>query len=202
MPYDFTLTAVIPATPQEIYDAWLDSRAHSEMTGGKAVISDEIDAEFSAWDDYITGRNLELVPGERIVQSWRTAEFTDAHDDSTITVTLEAVDGGTLVTLEHTNVPDDHTSYERGGWHEHYFEPMKAHFAKRGRGAKKAKAGKTTAGRAKPKAAVKPAAKVAKAAKGRSKPKAKAKPAASRKKPAPRSAKKAKPKHAAKAKRG
>ena len=57
MPYTFTLTATIPASPQEIYEAWLDSLGHSEMTGGEARMSEEIGAEVSAWDDYISGRN-------------------------------------------------------------------------------------------------------------------------------------------------
>ena len=54
VPYAFTLTTAIPASAQEIYDAWLDSLAHSEMTGGEADMSEEIDAEVSAWDGYIT----------------------------------------------------------------------------------------------------------------------------------------------------
>jgi uncharacterized protein YndB with AHSA1/START domain len=74
---------VIPASPAEIYNAWLDNIAHSEMTGGEAIMSDEVGAEVSAWDGYITGRILELVPGERIVQSWRTTEFDDEIEDST-----------------------------------------------------------------------------------------------------------------------
>ena len=89
MPYTYTLTSILPASAQEIYDAWLDSLVHSEMTGGEATMSDEIGAEVSAWDGYISGRNLELVPGERIVQSWRTTEFTDEHGDSIVTITLE-----------------------------------------------------------------------------------------------------------------
>jgi uncharacterized protein YndB with AHSA1/START domain len=132
VPYTFTLTTTIPATAQDIYDAWLDSVGHTEMTGGDASMSDEIGAEVSAWDGYISGRNLELVPGERIVQSWRTTEFSDEHDDSIITVTLEEVDGETLLTLIHSNVPDGHTRHQRGGWQEHYFEPMIAYFAKLG----------------------------------------------------------------------
>ena len=88
MPYTFTLTATIPASPEEIYQAWLDSIGHSEMTGGEATTSDEVGAEVSAWDGYISGRNLELVPGERIVQSWRTSEFGDEEEDSVITVVL------------------------------------------------------------------------------------------------------------------
>ena len=133
MPYAFTLTTTIPASPQEIYEAWLDSVVHSEMTGSEASMSEETGAQVSAWDGYITGRNLELVPGERIVQSWRTTQFTNEHEDSQIIVTLEAVEDGTLLTLEHTNVPDAQKSYEEGGWQKHYFDPMKEYFAKRKR---------------------------------------------------------------------
>ena len=133
MPYTFTLTKTIPATAQEIYEAWLDSLSHSEMTGGTAKMSDQVGYEVSAWDDYISGRNLELVPGERIVQTWRTSEFGDEDEDSIITVTLEETDEGTLLTLEHSNVPDEQRSYEEGGWQENYFEPMVAYFTERAR---------------------------------------------------------------------
>jgi uncharacterized protein YndB with AHSA1/START domain len=128
MPYAFTLTATIPASPVEIYQAWLDSIGHSEMTGGEATMSDEVGADVTAWDGYISGRNLELVPGERIVQSWRTTEFGDEDEDSIITVVLQEVDEGTLLTLEHSNVPDAHRSYEEGGWQSNYFEPMVVYF--------------------------------------------------------------------------
>ena len=146
MPYAFTLTTAIPASAQEIYDAWLDSVAHSEMTGGKASMSDDIDAEVSAWDGYISGRNLELIPGERIVQSWRTTQFSDEHEDSIITLTFEEAEDGTLITLVHSNVPDEQTSHELGGWQEYYFRPMKEYFARRerlGSAAKKAAAPKS-----------------------------------------------------------
>ncbi len=129
MAYTFTLTATIPASPQEIYEAWLDSLGHSEMTGAEARMSDEVGAEVSAWDGYISGRNLELVPGERIVQTWRTSEFADEHQDSVISVVLAELGDGTLLTLEHSNVPDDQRSYEEGGWQSNYFEPMVAYFS-------------------------------------------------------------------------
>ena len=122
------MTATIPASPEEIYQAWLDSIGHSEMTGSEATMSDEVGAEVSAWDGYISGRNLELVPGERIVQSWRTTEFGDEDEDSVITVVLQETEDGTLLTLEHGNVPDEHKSYEEGGWQSNYFEPMVAYF--------------------------------------------------------------------------
>jgi uncharacterized protein YndB with AHSA1/START domain len=204
MPYAFTLTTTIPASAQEIYDAWLDSRAHSQMTGGEASMTDEVGAELTAWNGYITGRNLALVPAERIVQAWRTTKFTDEHEDSIITLTLEEVDDGTLLTLVHSNVPDGQTTYEEGGWQQHYFEPMKAYFSKPAGSRRKAKA-------AKPKAKTKAKPKPAKKSKMKSKLKSaasrtKTKPAVKRakaagKKKVKRAVAKAKPKSAKKAKR-
>lgn len=145
MPYRYVLTATVPASPEEIYEAWLDSHGHSEMTGAEAIMSDQVGGEISAWDGYISGRNLELVPGRRIVQSWRTSEFSAAHGDSVVTVTLESVDDGTLLTLEHSNVPDEQRSYEEGGWQSNYFEPMVAYFTERGRRSAPASPKKTVA---------------------------------------------------------
>ncbi|MDR3421701.1 MAG: SRPBCC domain-containing protein [Xanthobacteraceae bacterium] len=152
MPYSFILTATIPASPEEIYEAWLDSVGHSEMTGGEATMSDQVGAEVSAWDGYISGRNLELVPGERIVQSWRTSEFGDEHDDSIITLVLQSLgDGSTLLTLEHSNVPDEQRSYEEEGWQSNYFEPMAAYFTERKQKSERA-APKKAAAKSEPKA--------------------------------------------------
>jgi uncharacterized protein YndB with AHSA1/START domain len=97
LPYTYRLRSIIAATPRQIYAAWLDSLAHTEMTGGEASTSEEVGAAVSAWDGYITGRNLELVPGKRIVQSWRTSRFTDEHADSIVTISLKASAGGTLL---------------------------------------------------------------------------------------------------------
>jgi activator of HSP90 ATPase len=129
MAIEFTISDVMPATPSEIYDAWLSSAGHSAMTGSPAHASAEVGAAFDAWDGYINGSNLALEPGKRIVQSWRTSQFEDEHADSRIELTLEPVEGGTRVTLTHSNVPDGQGHYEQG-WQSHYFEPMKAYFGR------------------------------------------------------------------------
>lgn len=140
MAYTFTLTATLPAAPQDIYEAWLDSIAHSAMTGGEANMSAEVGAEVSAWDGYITGRNLELIPGQRIVQSWRTSEFDAEDEDSIVTIALQEIDDGTLLTLQHSNVPEAHRSYEEGGWQSNYFEPMTVYFVQQQRVSRERKA--------------------------------------------------------------
>lgn len=130
MSFAFSVSDVIPATPQRIYEAWLDSAGHAGITGGqKATCSSETGGAFTVWNGYITGRNLALEPGKRIVQSWRTTKFNAADPDSEIEVVLEPEGGGTRVTISHRNVPDGHISYRDGGWQRSYFEPMKKHFA-------------------------------------------------------------------------
>ena len=131
MPYTFELDCVLPATPREVYDAWLSSKGHSEMTGAEAHMSAEIGGRVSAWDGYITGETLELEPGRKIVQSWRTTQFGEQHPDSKIEVMLARDPEGCKLTLLHSNVPDEQTGYERGGWQDFYFAPMRAYFAAR-----------------------------------------------------------------------
>ncbi len=127
----FTVSAVIPTTPRAIYDAWLDSRGHTAMTGGsKAKVSGKAGGAFTHFDGYAMGENLELAPGKRIVQSWRTTDFAAADPDSRIAVSLKAVPGGTKVTLLHTRIPEGQDDY-KSGWQEYYFAPMTAYFGKK-----------------------------------------------------------------------
>ena len=77
-----------------------------------------------------SGTTLELVPGKRIVQSWRTTEFAASDADSTIIIELEPTKTVTRLTLIHKGAPSDQTEYEHGGWEDFYFVPMKAYFAR------------------------------------------------------------------------
>lgn len=127
MTIKFTVSAFVPASPSEIYDAWLGSDGHTKMTGSPAQATANVGDSFDAWDGYISGRNLELEPSRRIVQSWRGSSYKESDDDSQIEVILELAEGGTKITLTHTNVPDDQASHEPG-WTTHYFEPMQNYF--------------------------------------------------------------------------
>jgi activator of HSP90 ATPase len=134
MPFEFTISDFIPASPQEIFDAWLDNTGHEKITGGQpATITPVPNAAFIVWNGFISGRNLKLERPYLIVQSWRTTRFTKDDADSQIEIRLEAVAAGTKITLRHTNVPDSQTSYRDGGWQRSYFDPMKAYFSSRRR---------------------------------------------------------------------
>ena len=102
---------------------------HAEMTGAPATASSQVGGEFTAHGDYISGINLELVDGERILQTWRTIQFEDSDRDSSIEVTFEVSSTGTLVTLRHWNIPPDQAEGYESGWPNFYFAPMQDYFS-------------------------------------------------------------------------
>lgn len=124
---EFTITTTINATAKQIYKSWLSTQGHTKMTGGVAFLSDRVGDNFTAWDGYITGKNMALEPYNRILQSWRSSNFEAHEPDSQIEVTLNEGDGETELTITHTNVPESGEHYIKG-WNEHYFTPMKKYF--------------------------------------------------------------------------
>lgn len=114
--------------PEELYGAWLDGEQHAAMTGGEATGEARVGADFTAWDGYISGTNLELEEHRRIVQSWRTTEFADDDPDSRIEITFEPTEDGTRLTLLHTQIPTGQGPRYFDGWAEHYIEPMLSYF--------------------------------------------------------------------------
>ena len=83
---EFEISDVFSVPPQVVFDTWLDSEGHAAMIGSPASASGEMGGEFTAHDGYITGKNLELVPGTLIRQSWRTQEFDDTDQDSQLEI--------------------------------------------------------------------------------------------------------------------
>ena len=126
----FTLTTVIPATPAEIYKAWLSTKGHTAMTGSAAKVDGKIGGKFTAWDGYIFGSTLALEPDQRIAQAWRTSEFPDEAPDSLVEISLKETKSGTKITLTHSQIPAGQEDSYRQGWEDFYFKPMKEYFGK------------------------------------------------------------------------
>ena len=129
MPESFQISTILPAGPERIYIAWLDSSEHSQFTGGAAEISPVVGGIFTAWDGYIKGVTLELIPHSRILQAWRAEDFPLEAADSQLDVRLEEVPGGTRLTLTHSNLPDGQAEEFKQGWLDFYFTPMQAYFS-------------------------------------------------------------------------
>ena len=113
-----------------IYEAFLDGKKHTAMTGAKATAGSKVGDTFTAWDGYISGKNLELERGKRILQEWQTTEWPENAPPSVLEWTFVEKDGGTEVTMVHSKVPTSQAESYRQGWIDYYWAPMKEYFAK------------------------------------------------------------------------
>ncbi|MEK6783342.1 MAG: SRPBCC domain-containing protein [Bacteroidota bacterium] len=114
------------AKSETLYDMFLNSKHHSAITGGGTTkISAKEGATFSVYDDYITGRNLQLVKGKLIVQAWSASDWASGELDSTFILLFEQKGKNTIITMTHANVPDKHSDGIKKGWTDFYWKPWK-----------------------------------------------------------------------------
>jgi activator of HSP90 ATPase len=121
---------VVSATPDEVYDAFVDAKKHSAFTGSKATCDPRVGGEFTAWDGYISGKNLELEKGKRIVQEWMTTEWPENYPRSRLELTFKKVKQGTEISMIHSEVPAEQADDIAQGWIDFYWEPLKEYFKK------------------------------------------------------------------------
>ncbi len=118
------------ATPKELYDIFLDSKKHTEATGGKATASSKVGGSFKAWDGYHWGKNLMLVPGRLIAQTWRNLDFKKDETDSLLLLSFEKKGKGAELTMVHAMLPDRMGDLAQG-WRDYYWKPFKKYLAKK-----------------------------------------------------------------------
>ncbi len=121
---------VIPASPQEVYDAYVDPKKHSKFTGTKATGKAVVGGKFTAWDGYIFGKYLELDDGKRAVQEWTSTDFPEGAGPSRLELCFSKVSEGTELVMVHSNVPEEIADDAAEGWVEWYWDPLKKYFSK------------------------------------------------------------------------
>jgi activator of HSP90 ATPase len=119
------------AAPKELFELYMDSPKHSLVTEQKAVLSRKVGGSYSAYDGYIKGKNLSLVPGKMIVQTWRASNWSKSVMDSIFILTFEKVSGGTEAIMVHANLPDKEEKHLAKGWYDCYWNPWQKHLAKK-----------------------------------------------------------------------
>jgi uncharacterized protein YndB with AHSA1/START domain len=119
------------ADPATVYDLLADSRKHSAVTGRRAVISTKIGGTFSISENDVesdvTGINVDLVPGRRIVQAWRHRRFPEGIFSMAAVTLKPTPDGGTELVLVHRGVPKDLIPETEQAWRDQYWQRMKAY---------------------------------------------------------------------------
>lgn len=127
MPKSIHQEVDLKAGPKRIYEAFMSSKEHGAFTGGPAEIDASVGGAFSCHGGRVVGRNVELVPGRRIVQAWRGGDWPEGVY-SIVKFELSENGGGTKLVMDHDGVPDSVYPQIEGGWPMIYWEPMKKYF--------------------------------------------------------------------------
>ena len=76
----------------------------------------------------IKGRNVELVPHQRIVQAWRS-EGWESGVYSIVRFELKAEGTGTRLVFDHTGFPVGQADHLASGWKSNYWDLLSRFFA-------------------------------------------------------------------------
>jgi activator of HSP90 ATPase len=117
------------ASPQRIFEAILSSKDFTAFSGYPAEIDPKVGGAFSMFGGLVVGRNVELIPNQRIVQAWRLSQEFPEGIYSLVKFELKPEGSGTRIILDHTGFPEGHFDHLDTGWYSHYWEPLKKFLA-------------------------------------------------------------------------
>jgi uncharacterized protein YndB with AHSA1/START domain len=116
----------IRASPHEVYEALMDTKKFITFTGDHAHINRGIGGILTAFNGYVKGKNMELIPDEKIVQEWRADEEGWPKDHfSIITIVLIPAEEGTQLDFIQDKLPQQCAEVITKGWEDSYWEPLK-----------------------------------------------------------------------------
>ncbi len=128
--YTLKQKAIVPATPEEVYEAFTNAKIYSEFTRDKFTGVAEVGEKFTVYD--ITGKFLKLEKGKRIIQEWANSSWPKGFAPSKVELTFKATPKGTEVTLVQSNIPVEVTKdYMLEGWTEYFWDRLKGYFSKK-----------------------------------------------------------------------
>ncbi len=115
----------IPASPDVVFRMLTDPTEHGALVGGVCTGEPHDGNAFSAFDGYITGTYEEVVAPRLVRATWQTTEWPKRTAASRIEFTLEdGEDGGTELTLTHSELPASQAEQYRQGWIDYYWNPL------------------------------------------------------------------------------
>lgn len=114
-------------SPAKLYGYYTDSRLHGELTGGKARVSTEAGASFSAFGGSLKGKTLLAKKNKMFVQTWRSSDWSKDDADSILVLIFRPTENGSELEMIHTNVADSDADAVKNGWNEYYWKPWKAY---------------------------------------------------------------------------
>lgn len=124
---------VIKASPARVYQALTDTKQFSKVTdftipGAATAISPEVGGTFSLFGGVISGRHIEMIPNERLVQAWRERDWEPGLY-SVVRFQLNGAGSDTRLVFDHTGFPQGKAESLASGWKSHYWEALQKYLA-------------------------------------------------------------------------
>ena len=120
--------ALIDAAPEDVYAVLTDGAKFTAATGQPAQLSDREGDVFTLFGGRVEGRQIELVPGERVVQAWRFGgdhpEPWDAGVYSVVRFTLTPEGEATKFVIDHDGIPPEAEQRIATGYASFYQGPL------------------------------------------------------------------------------
>ncbi|MSP40563.1 MAG: hypothetical protein EXR70_18910 [Deltaproteobacteria bacterium] len=88
MPRNIITAAALPASPEKLFDMYLDAAAHAAFTGLPVTLEPRAGGAFRAFDGMLSGKILHIEPKRLIVQTWRSVNWPATAIDSVLTLTF------------------------------------------------------------------------------------------------------------------
>ena len=126
MPRNIISAACLPASPDRLFDMYLDAKAHAAFTGAPVSIEPRAGAPFRAFNGMLSGTMLHIEPKRLIVQAWRSVNWPSDAMDSVLVLSFWPQDDGGRIELVHINVPDSDFTGVSHGWEKYYWTPWRA----------------------------------------------------------------------------
>ncbi len=116
----------IQAPVDKVYKAWTDPESMAKWFTPMPKMSARVESAFKKGEKYILtmimeggqelehrGEYIEIIENKLLIFSWKSDEILD----STVKVSFEEKDGGTLLTLSHEGLDTDESRKNHtGGW--------------------------------------------------------------------------------------
>ncbi|MDZ4343405.1 MAG: SRPBCC domain-containing protein [Candidatus Binatia bacterium] len=130
MPRNVIIAASLPATPDKLFDMYLDAEAHAEFTGFPMTIAARAGAPFRVFNDMLSGTIIHVAPKRLIVQTWRSANWPATAIDSVLALSFWPEKDGSRIEIVHVNVPEEDFAGVSEGWEKYYWTPWRAYVAR------------------------------------------------------------------------
>lgn len=131
---ELDLSRIIPASPPEVFDAWLDPATPGSPWHGvdRLIFNPIVDGLFyrmhvrSGVELPHYGRFMTLERPRKIRHTWMSRHTRGL--ETIVTVSFAPRGSGTLLELHHANIPDDESGWRhKPGW-EHYLDTLEQRF--------------------------------------------------------------------------